>query len=241
MKFILAVAACALALSPAGAQIMRSLPEETEALRSLDRKDIRPAELLPPPAQPGTAAHTAEVAEIVAIQAAASPERKAQAIWDDRHEDPSLFAATLGPGFDLARLPATARLLGIIQNDADIAAGLSKVHFARKRPWFYDERIEVCEEGGRSRTPERSYPSGHSTVGYALALTLAHLRPDLAPRIMARGQDFAFSRMVCGVHYRSDTTAALAIAMMATQSILHDPRLARLIAAAKAEMGKLPA
>jgi hypothetical protein len=39
---------------------------------------------------------------------------------------------------------------------------------------------------------------------------------------MARGQDFTMSRMVCGVHYRSDTTAAQTIAMMVVQAVFHD-------------------
>jgi membrane-associated phospholipid phosphatase len=70
---------------------------------------------------------------------------------------------------------------------ADQAIVLS-AHLDRKRPWFYATRIDMCEEGGRARrTPLRSCPSGHSTVGYALALALAHLRPIL-PRASWRGE-----------------------------------------------------
>lgn len=215
-------------------------PEATQTLRSLSPSDIAPAATLPAPAAPGTPEHGAEVAEVVAVQAAASADRKAQAIWDDRHEGPAMFVPTLGPSFDLARMPATKELLGIVQNDAEIVAGAAKVHFVRQRPWVFDQRIESCEVGGRSRTPVRSYPSGHSTIGYAMAVALAHLRPDLAPKLLSRAQDFAYSRIVCGVHYRSDTTAGQVVGTMVANEVLADPRLASIKARAVTEMKTLP-
>lgn len=214
-------------------------PEATQTLRSLSQSDIAPAATLPAPAAPRTPAHAAEVAEVVAVQAAASADRMAQAIWDDRHEGAAMFVPTLGPSFDLTHLPATKELLGIVQNDAEIVAGAAKVYFVRQRPWVFDQRIESCEVGGRSRTPVRSYPSGHSTIGYAMAVTLAHLRPDLAPRLLSRAQDFAYSRIVCGVHYRSDTTAGQVIGTMVASKVLADPRLKILIARATVEMKAL--
>ena len=50
-----------------------------------------------------------------------------------------------------------------------------------------------------------SYPSGHSAIGWAWALILAEAAPDRADAILARGRSFSQSRIVCNVHWLSDT------------------------------------
>jgi acid phosphatase (class A) len=46
--------------------------------------------------------------------------RFAQAKWDAQHEDLSLSFATLGPDFDLQKLPVTAKLLAGVLNHQGI-------------------------------------------------------------------------------------------------------------------------
>ncbi|MEF3315477.1 phosphatase PAP2 family protein, partial [Campylobacter jejuni] len=85
----------------------------------------------------------------------------------------------------------------------------------------------------------RSYPSGHSTLGYSVGVTLARLVPAKAGVIMARAQDYAMSREYCGAHYPSDTQASEVIGTMAATLLLSDPRLADKIAAARAELARM--
>ena len=45
----------------------------------------------------------------------------------------SIFADAIGPGFDLASLPATAKMLADVQKDEDTAASAAKDYFKRAR------------------------------------------------------------------------------------------------------------
>jgi len=63
-----------------------------------------------------------ELAAVKRLIKTRTPERYAEAVWDAKHEDATPFAATIGPVFDLAKLPATARLLASMLHDQAIAA-----------------------------------------------------------------------------------------------------------------------
>lgn len=68
-----------------------------------------------------------------------------------------------------------------------------------------------------------SYPSGHSSIGWAWALALAEIVPERADAILARGYDFGASRAICRAHWKSDVEAGRLVGA-ATVSRLHaDP------------------
>lgn len=188
--------------------------------------------IAPPPAEGGEQ-HRAELAELHRIIAGASPDRMAQARWDDEHEDPSAFYAVMGPGFDLAKLPATAALFKLVMNDQSYAASAAKAAFPRNRPWASDSSIKTCDPDDK---PLTSYPSGHATMGYSVATVFATLAPEKAEAIMARARDYAFSREICGAHYPSDTEASHALGAVVASELLASPALQDKIAAAKTEL-----
>jgi acid phosphatase (class A) len=206
-------------------------PEKT--LKVLTAGDIDAVRLLPPPAAEGSDAEKAELAELHRVIDAASPERMAQAKWDDDHEDTSLFYATIGGGFDLKALPATARLLDIVANDTAFASSAAKKTFARKRPWAVDPTIKTCDPDDK---PLTSYPSGHSILGYSQGLVLATLIPAKAEAIQARAADYALSRQICGSHYRSDAEASHVMGVLLAAKILEEPAMQAAVAAARAEL-----
>lgn len=195
--------------------------------------DVDPARLLPPPPAEGSALEKADLAEVRRAIAEASAERRAQAKWDDDHEDPSMFVPTLGEGFNMEKLPANREVLAIVQNDASVAAGGAKKFFLRKRPWAVDASIQSCDPGDK---PLTSYPSGHSTLGYSLAMTLAVLIPEKAQVLMTRGQDYAESRVVCRSHYVTDTRASQALAAAFVAVLLKDAAFQTKLSAAHAEL-----
>jgi len=73
-------------------------------------------------------------------------------------------------------------------------------------------------------------------MGYSVGWTLAQLMPYRAPQILARAEDYALSREICGVHYPSDTEASHVIGTLTAATLFSDPRLAGQIAAARAEL-----
>ena len=173
-----------------------------------------------------------------------TPERFAQAVWDNDHEDATAFAAAIGPDFDLNKLPATAKLLAVVLNDQSVVASASKVFFHRQFPvaaaigsaasyrdWSCDK--DVKKPGDR---PLRSYPSGHATMGYTLGVVLAALIPDKSQVILARAADYAYSREVCGDHYHTDVEASHALGNAVGIMLLNNAALKPQIAASRTEL-----
>ena len=211
--------------------------EAPKHLVYLDPAKFVPSQILPSPAAPGSPAEAFELETLHRLIAGGSPARMAQAKEDSDNETPSLFNKVLG--FDLKDRPATWKLLELVQSEADIAAGDSKVFFHRMRPYSADPGIPFCERKADPAKPEyRGYPSGHATLGYSTGWVLAHLMPAKADMILARAQDYALSRQYCGAHYASDTEASHVIGTLVGIDLMADPRLAAMVAAARTELAK---
>src|ERR1700761_967526 len=160
----------------------------------LSPSDYDPKSLLPAPPPEDSAAAKAELAELDRIQSQRTEEEFARADHDFRTRDGSIFADAIGPAFVLGKLPVTARLLENVQKDEDAAATVAKDYFRRTRPWIVDPGLNSCS---KDDAPQSSYPSGHSTMGYAMAVVLASLVPETAPAILARAADYAENRLGC--------------------------------------------
>ena len=210
-------------------------PAAEQTLLILSPQDIDPARLLPRPPAAGSAAEKAELAELHDIQDHRSGGALYQAQWDDTHEDWRLFIAVLGPKFDMEHLPATAKVMEEVMNDQEVAATQAKAYFKRPRPWKLDPTLHGCEYKPTAN-PLTSYPSGHTIVGYSLGVVLADLMPNRADDILQRAQDYGYNRMVCGLHYRSDTAASESLGTAIAVQMLHSPKMQADLAAARAEL-----
>jgi len=206
-----------------------------KTLMVLTPEEIAPLKLLPPPPRDGSPAQVAELDELRQIQAVRTSARLDQARWDGDHEDVSAFAAVLGPKFNLAKLPATRNLIEIVENDESAAATTAKKAFHRHRPWVFDQTLDVCEHS-KTSDPLTSYPSGHATLAYSVAVVLAELVPTKATALMNRASDFAYSRLVCEVHFRSDIVAGQALGTAVGVLLLRSPSLQPSIEAARREL-----
>ena len=245
MKGFLTVALLAVSL-PALAQAQTaptpaatmSQPAKPKVMQYLDPAMFEPLLILPAPVAKDTPANARELATLHQLIASATPERLKQAHDDAINEDPAIFNAAVGT--DLRKLPATWELLEIVHQEANIAANVSKNYFKRMRPFSADPSLPFCEGKADPAKPVyRSYPSGHSTLGYSVGVALARLLPAKAATIMDRAQDYAMSREYCGAHYASDTQASEVIGTLAATLLLNDPRLAATVTAAKAELAKI--
>jgi len=189
-----------LALSCATAQA------EDAAKSFLDPSQVDASRFLPPPPAADSAQARAEIEELERIAKERTPETFAAAARDARDETGAVFADALGAGFDLARLPATARMLGDVHAAEEAVSKPAKEYFHRERPWVLDPALVTCAEHKPGSSPT-SYPSGHATIAYAMGVILAALVPGKAQAILARSAQFSENRLVCGVHYRSDIAA----------------------------------
>jgi acid phosphatase (class A) len=226
----------------AAAQTPNPAPKAPKTLVYLTPEQIDPSHLLPPPAKDGSPAQQEEMAAVKRLIHSRTAERYAQAKWDAEHEDATPFAATIGPAFDLAKLPATARLLESVLHDQAVAASTAKDYFRRKFPVTAEMpasyREWTCDTPDRKpeSRPLRSYPSGHATLGYSVGVVLAALIPEKSQAILLRAADYAYSREVCGDHYHSDVDASRALGTALGAMLLENASLRSQIDAAKAEL-----
>ena len=67
-----------------------------------------------------------------------------------------------------------------------------------------------------------SFPSAHAAFGAVTGLILIEMAPELRERISARIEDFGLSRLISGVHYRSDVYAGEFVGAAIAASLLAD-------------------
>lgn len=168
------------------------------------------------------------------------PETRRQQAREDNAIDPfAAFDAVLGEDFTAANYPATLAVLTRTGRAAGYAGDPVKALHQRPRPFVTDSNITPCIPDEPALRASFSYPSGHAALGFAWSLVLAELVPTRADALIARGYDFSWSRVVCGVHYPSDVEAGRTVASAAVARLHADPEFQRELDAARAEMARL--
>lgn len=190
--------------------------------RFLPSGQIDAAKLLPPPPLDGSDQQKWELAELHRIQDARTADALDHAKADAANETVTIFAGVLGAGFDISKLPATKKLFADVDQEEEIATTPAKTFFHRLRPYLADTTLKDCGHNPLSGG-NNSYPSGHATVGYAMGVVLASLLPARAQAILARSQEFAEARLICGVHYRSDIKAGEVLGTVLAVELMQAP------------------
>jgi acid phosphatase (class A) len=208
---------------------------QPKTLHVLTAEQVNPSRLLPPPPADGSDLQKADLAEVQRVYKARSPERRARAEWDDKHESVELFFATLGPQFDLAKLPKTASLMAVVDNEQSVVANIAKRYFLRNRPWAIDPSLVACDYKPNA-APLTSYPSGHATLSYSEGYVLAALMPEKGQPILSRASEYAYSRVVCGAHYGSDIEASHVLGTELAMMMLQNPAFKEQFEGARAEL-----
>jgi acid phosphatase (class A) len=190
--------------------------------------------LAPPPAA-DSAQTKMELAEIHAIEKTRTPEREKIAQDDQTETVFAVVRGDLGPDFTEAKVPVAAAFFKKLLADEGLIVDPAKDSWGRPRPAVADPTIKVCVKPSTSG----SYPSGHSTVAYMTALVLSDMLPEQRAAIFDDAARFAESRVICGVHYRSDTAASRTAAAVIVMQVRANPAFQKEFAAAKAEVRKV--
>jgi acid phosphatase (class A) len=200
----------------------------------VDTKSINLSLIIPPPPAQDSETTKAELAEMHRIEKTRTPAQIAAAQSDDNQMDIFIYRTVLGEKFNAADLPLTTALSTHVHDDGWAASELKGL-FKRPRPYQYDKTLHpIC---GTTDRPN-SYPSGHSIGGYLEAFVLAQIVPEKSTEILARADDYAHNREVCGVHYPSDLAGGRSVAYAIFGNMLASPRFQADLAAARAETRK---
>lgn len=202
-----------------------------EEARYLSPARIDLTQLLAPPPAGGSVEEQQDLAAVLEVQRRRSPEdvREAKA---DAEVSVLRFAAVLGPGLTVARVPRTAALIQQVGREASAIVQVAKQHWQRPRPFEVSSEVRPVVEVPRNG----SYPSGHAVFGNLTAIVLASMVPEKRVELFRRGWRYGENRIVAGLHFPSDTEAGRIAAAAFAAVLFQDPAFKAEFAAAKAEL-----
>ena len=90
-----------------------------------------------------------------------------------------------------------------------IIVNILKFIFGRMRPWSLESSDQFGFLFFQVGTPLTSFPSGHTTTAFAIAMALVYLYPKKAYIWLSFGVLMAISRIGVSAHYLSDTVAGM--------------------------------
>jgi acid phosphatase (class A) len=208
-----------------------AFPARAAAPYFLSRDSVNLSQLLAPPPGPQDSSTKADLDELGQIQKTRTPERVATA-RADRDESLLRFLLVFPKPLTAEQLPKTVALFKRLAADAEFATDPAKKAFGRPRPYrVTGELTPVCPH-----SESGAYPSSHATAGYLMAIVLAAMVPEQRDAIFARAQDYAESRLVCGVHHRSDIEAGRIAGTVLAAVVRNNPKFKAEFSAARAEL-----
>jgi acid phosphatase (class A) len=146
------------------------------------------------------------------------------------------FACALGAAVTETETLHLYVLLRRTLADAGASTRSAKSQYKRARP-FLVNNAPICSPADRDYLQnDGSYPSGHGAIGAAWALIFAQLAPTQGDAIVARGQAFAASRIICNVHWRSDTMQGRYMGAYTVARLQSDPTFQIDLNAARKEL-----
>lgn len=199
-------------------------------------------ELLPAPPDAGSVQFLYDQARYNWGKSLRNTERGEQAYRDARVSGqnlPDAFTEAFGIRITPDDTPEIYKLIVGMREDAgDLATRDAKNHYNRQRPFaFYGE--DTCNpEQQAELSTNGSYPSGHTSIGWATALVLAEINPYRQDEILERGYQMGDSRVICGYHWQSDIDAGRVTGSAIVARLHADEGFNAQLAKAKEEFAK---
>lgn len=149
------------------------------------------------------------------------------------------FSSAFGSPITEKDAPQLHKLLtNMIEDAGDLATRSAKEKYMRIRPFaFYG--VSTCNTTEQDKLAKNgSYPSGHTSIGWATALVLAEINPQRQNEILKRGYELGESRVICGYHWQSDVDAARIVGSAVVATLHTNPAFQQQLQKAKDEFAK---
>ncbi len=198
--------------------------------------------LLPPPPEVDSISFLNDQAQYQKGYQQRNTQRGKQAA-DDANISAGQVAQALSEAFGMEiskkNTPEIQKLISKMTEDAgDLATRAAKEHYMRVRPFaFYG--VSTCNtKEQKTLSKNGSYPSGHTTIGWAVSLILAEINPYRQNEILKRGFEIGQSRVICGYHWQSDVDAARVVASAVVARLHANKNFVEQLNKAKAEFAE---
>jgi acid phosphatase (class A) len=186
-------------------------------LHYLQPTSVQPARLLPAPPSVGSDEYKSEISQLLAIQAARTEAQIAR-FKDEEKLGFAAFASVMPDFYKTENLPKLNKLLASAGSDSKYFTTIAKDYFLRQRP--YKEDIRIVPLGKPEE--DMSYPSGHATKGMLWAIILARLEPSRTAKILDRGREIGWDRVIGGMHHPSDIAAGRVLGAALAQALFRN-------------------
>jgi len=189
--------------------------------------------LAPPPAA-GSPIAIDDLRTVLAVQAARTT-AEADAAKADANRSVFRFTDVLGPNLTPATLPFTATFFARVAEIDKASVKLAKSYWQRPRPSVASSEVHPLSV---EKPDDWSYPSGHATFGYTVAVLLADIFPEKRAALFERADVYAQHRVVMGVHYPSDVEGGRVAGTLIAAKLVGDPAFRAGLGAVRAELRK---
>ena len=178
-------------------------------LQADDLPDI--LSFLPPPPAEGSHLFDADKAIHDWARELKPSERTRRAVFEGTTNVDTMamaFSGAFGKRLSKETTPKTMHLLERSIRTFRLAAAKPKREYMRKRPYVYFNEDTLIPEYEEEERNSGSYPSGHTSRGWGMALVLAQLNPERQDTLMSYGYEWGQSRVIANYHWQSDVDAA---------------------------------
>jgi acid phosphatase (class A) len=166
--------------------------------------------------------------------------------WEQAKIDANVFTPKVTDTFSCAAgfrigQDTTPRLQALLLKsmmDFGLGGYPTKNRYQRARPFMESGKATCTPDQEALLRKDGSYPSGHSAIGFGMAMVLADLVPDRAGELIARGRAFGESRRICNVHWQSDIEEGRVVAAAVFARLNADPAFTADVAAVRAELAE---
>lgn len=197
----------------------------TTATAQVSTPNIDFKKIIPPPPADNSPAGIADLETLIKVQEYRTEDQIKEAKRVDTHSAFGFARPVLGEWYQSGKFPKTKKMMDEIGNAANKICDKSKAHYNRQRPYQRDTRIKpVVGHPGNA-----SYPSGHTFGATIWAVIYSEVFPEYAAEFDAQAHRTMWGRIMAGVHYPTDTTAAYMLAQAVGKEMLKDPQVKKYI------------
>ncbi|RXE73203.1 phosphatase PAP2 family protein [Muribaculaceae bacterium Isolate-013 (NCI)] len=152
---------------------------------------------------------------------------------------PQAFSEAFGVEINEETPEILKLVVGMREDAGDLGTREAKNYYNRQRPFSFYEEDTCNPEQQAELSTNGSYPSGHTSIGWATALVLAEINPERQNEILKRGYEMGESRVICGYHFQSDVDAGRITGAVTVARLHADPGFQAQLEKAKAEFKNL--
>ena len=201
----------------------------------ITKDDIDISSLLPSPPPETSPAGQLDLQIVKNLQSNMTPER-AKAIRNDLPQDVyNIAGAVLGSNFTKDKFPLTGEFIGKVVKDAGFGVGPVKQKYMKARPFKYSAELATAFDDIAKSTGGATYPSGHSTTAFEVALILGTMLPSKRDALYERAYTYSIHRVTSGAAYPSDAEGGHITATLAVREMMKKPEFRADFEAVKAE------